>query len=575
MDCLNVLELQERKIDFDVPNEDAKARLTLVSDNKCDRPRLALIAFRAIVKGQIHLVDGEAHVKVSKHGKFSFSIPCHTIAIEVEVIASNSYECFAKLRGYFPPLYKVDFTSNSTSVRLTIKHCNTLAVDTSGLDHSPVLPGEDRIGGHQLGPGRSSRAMAIVHLAMFEAMNAIIKTHKSHVGLVSNEKQGRNGKPSVEAAIYQATHDTLVWLYPSHRPRLGLDKEEIMSQLLRGSQAEKKWVKKGIVVGKKAAAAVIALRTDDGSSLLEPTIGVDYFPSDAPGEWRMDPISQIPKAIGANWSKVTPFIIGTADKYRCPPPPALDSAEYAAAFNEVKALGGDGVTTTTVRSAEQTFIGVFYAYDGMPSLCAPPRLYNQIARTIADTKGLDSVELLHMLALINVAMADAAIACWDSKYHHKFWRPVTAIREADQGTGPSGLGDGNAATVGDVTWTPLGAPASNLTNGVNFTPPFCAYPSGHSTFMPAVGQVLRHILGTDEVSFTFVSDEYNGKTVDAQGNVRPLHPRHFSRISQVEDENGDSRIFLGIHFKFDKTAGAVMGHAVADEVFEKLFQKLE
>src|SRR5438132_9503153 len=173
----------------------------------------------------------------------------------------------------------------------------------------------------------------------------------------------------------------------------------------------------------------------------------------------------------------------SASQFRAPAPPALNSAEYTAAYNDVKSLGGDGIVTPTSRTAEQTEIGTYWAYDGTPSLCAPPRLYNQITMHIADQMGTssDPVLLARLLALINTAMADAGIASWESKYFYQYWRPVTAIRESDVGTGPTGLGDGNADTMRDVNFTPLGAPASNLT-GPNFTPPFPAYTSGHATF---------------------------------------------------------------------------------------------
>src|SRR5262249_1851131 len=161
----------------------------------------------------------------------------------------------------------------------------------------------------------------------------------------------------------------------------------------------------------------------------------------------------------------------SGDQFRAPPPPDLTSAEYAAAFHEVRALGGDGQATATLRSDEQTRIGIYWAYDGTPSLGAPPRLYNHLAPEIATAQGTtNAVHVARLLALLNVAMADAGIAVWESKYHYQFWRPVTGIRESDPNTGPTGLGDGNDDTTGDVNFTPLGAPASNSA-GPNFTPP--------------------------------------------------------------------------------------------------------
>ncbi|HWP42693.1 MAG TPA: vanadium-dependent haloperoxidase, partial [Blastocatellia bacterium] len=259
-------------------------------------------------------------------------------------------------------------------------------------------------------------------------------------------------------------------------------------------------------------------------------------------------------------------------QFRTPPPPPINSLEYAAAFNEVKALGGDGVITPTIRTEEQTHIGIFWAYDGTPSLCAPPRLYNQITVQIAEQMGSSTVELARLLALVNTALADAGIAIWESKYFYQYWRPVTGIREADEGTGPTGAGDGNPATVGDPNFTPLGAPASNLA-GPNFTPPFPSYPSGHGGFGGALFQILRRFYGTDNIPFTFVSDEFNGVTQDNAGNVRPLLPRSFSTLSQAEEENGQSRIYLGIHWSFDKTEAIAQGRRVADYVFKHAFQR--
>jgi hypothetical protein len=200
-------------------------------------------------------------------------------------------------------------------------------------------------------------------------------------------------------------------------------------------------------------------------------------------------------------------------------------------------------------------------------------LYNQIAVQIATQMDTDDVELARLLAMVNTAMADAGIAIWESKYHYQFWRPVTGIRESDAGSGPSGAGDGNLATIGDVNFLPLGAPASNLT-GPNFTPPFPAYPSGHAGFGAALFQTLRRFYGRDDIHFTFVSDEFNGVTRDNHGNVRPLKPRSFRSLSQAEEENGQSRMYLGIHWSFDKTAGIAQGRRVANHVFRHAFQPL-
>jgi hypothetical protein len=183
---------------------------------------------------------------------------------------------------------------------------------------------------------------------------------------------------------------------------------------------------------------------------------------------------------------------------------------------------------------------------------------------------LGTADLARLLALANTAMADAGMAIWDSKYYYDFWRPVGGIRESDLGTGPTGLGDGNSSTTGDPTFTPMGAPASNLT-GPNFTPPFPSYPSGHGGFGGALFQTLRRFFGTDNVAFTFVSDEFNGVTKDNAGHVRPYMPRSFANFSQAEEENGQSRIYLGIHWSFDKTQAIAQGRNVANYVFDHAF----
>lgn len=440
-----------------------------------------------------------------------------------------------------------------------LRYWNEIAIDASALDHTPVAPGENRNFGEQVGPGRTARAFAIVHIAIFDAVDAIDEKYESYSGI-----SPAPDKTSMDAAIAQAAHDTLVSLYPSQQAAFDDLLTEDLRQIPGGDRKRKA---NGIELGRRAAAAILALRTGDGSEDAEPRIGQGYTMGDAPGEWRQDPVSQSPLAMGAYWFKVKPFVVESTQQFRCPPPPALNSPEYAAAFNEVKALGGDGVVTPTSRSADQTVAGIFWSYDGTPGLGTPPRLYNQIAVQIAEQRRSNVVQTARLLALVNIAMADAGTTIWESKYLYKTWRPVTGVREADVGTGPTGLGDDNPATTGDSTYTPLGAPASNLT-GPNFTPPFPAYPSGHAGFGGAFFQILRHFYKTDHIAFTFVSDEFNGVTRDNQGNVRPHLPRHFSSLSEAEEENGQSRIYLGIHWAFDKTEGIAQGRNIADYVFK-------
>lgn len=459
--------------------------------------------------------------------------------------------------------YKFRVKADKASGLAGLRRWNQISIDASGLDHTPVAQGETRVFGEQLGPCRASRAVAIVHIAMFEALNAIVDKYESHVGMYpASKKTNRN------IAVAQAAHDTLVVLFPSQ--------EAIFDQkLAEDLAAVPNNVKKtsAILLGRTAALTALGLCYNDGSKHAEPRINVNYIPSDLPGIWRQDPISQIPLALGAQWNTVRPLILESASQFRLPPPPAINSPEYTVAFDEVKRLGGDGVTTPTERTADQTEAGLFWAYDGTPSLCAPPRLYNQIAIQIADQRGQNDIDTARTMALVNVSMAEAGITSWDSKFFYNYWRPVGGIREADEGTGPTGLGDGNANTAGDVNFMPLGAPASNLM-GPNFTPPFPAYPSGHATFGGALFETLRKVYGTDNIAFTFTSDELDGETLDNQGNPRPLRPRTFQTLSQAEVENGQSRIYLGIHWAFDKTEGITQGRAVADYVFQNVFEPI-
>lgn len=446
----------------------------------------------------------------------------------------------------------------------TLRYWNQVAIDASGLDHTPPAAGEDRAFGEQLGPGRASHAMAIVHIAMFDAVNAIVGGYQSYTGI----QPARRGA-SIDVAIAKAAHDTLARVFPAQRKRF----DELLAEDLRQIPGDRSARQEGFRVGRRAAAAILAMRRHDGSEAADPIMGTEWVTSDEPGHWRQDPVSLAPIALGAKWGRVRPFVLRSGRQFRAPPPPSMTSEAYTRAFNEAKALGGDGVTTPTERTDEQTLIGIFWAYDGTPSLCAPPRLYNQLVTTLSERSD-DVIKLARLYALVNVAMADAGIASWESKFHYDFWRPVTGIREADEDTGPAGTGagDGNPATFGDPDFMPLGAPASNLA-GPNFTPPFPTYPSGHATFGGALFQILRRFYGTDQVAFTFVSDELNGVTVDNDGHVRPFVPRSFNSFSEAEEENGQSRIYLGIHWEFDKTAGIAQGRRVGNYVFNNAFQK--
>lgn len=443
-----------------------------------------------------------------------------------------------------------------TTLADRVRYWNEAALRANAIDHTPPPPGSSRRFGEQYGPVRSARALAIVHLAIFDAANAVLRRYPAYTGMGVAPADS-----SPDAAVAKAAHDALAALYPSQARDLDSMYARDMSQVADG-RAENN----GVDTGRRAAAAMLALYPP-GDNVEDAIVGVNFFPGNAPGKWRPDPVSGSRLALGAFWRGQRPFVVPGLSGFRPAAPPALGSSAYAAAFNEVKWIGGDGVTTPTHRTAQQTIAGIYWSYDGLPGVGAPPRLYNQIAVQVAKQRAVGGMELARLLAMVNVAIADTSLVVWRTKYEDQYWRPVTGIREADPGTGPTGLGDGNAATRGDVRWTPLGAQASNTTMP-DFTPPFPAYPSGHAAFGSAMFQVLRRVLGTDAIGFTFVSDEFNGITRDNSGVVRPRLPRSFASLSQAEEEDGQSRIYLGVHWSFDKTAGIQIGRAVADYVVE-------
>ena len=211
---------------------------------------------------------------------------------------------------------------------------------------------------------------------------------------------------------------------------------------------------------------------------------------------------------------------------------------------------------------------MYWAYDGAKGLGTPPRLYNQIVREIA-TKQLNNSGVLNttdenarLFALVNAGMADAGIIAWRAKYFYNLWRPVIGIREDDVGTGPTGLGTGSTANA-DPFWQPYGAPNSNRPGAKNFTPGFPAYPSGHATFGTTVFEIVRAFY--PGVTFDFVSEEINGKTTDVDGSVRTFMKRHYNLDDAIRD-NLESRVWLGVHWRFDGEGGKSAGEVVASKV---------
>jgi hypothetical protein len=424
---------------------------------------------------------------------------------------------------------------------------NQIAIQAAVNDYS--LPP-----GYQIGPTRLGRAMAIVQAAVYDTVNSIDPTYKPYLIQVSAPADA-----SMDAGVAQAAHDTLLAMFPNQQTYL----DGALASSLAGIPTMP--AVDGVAVGSTVASYILKVRSNDGSQKDAAGQPVNYTFGQLPGQWRPDPLHPTQEPLTPDWGDVTPFSIPNANKFLPPPPPALDSLAYATAYQEVKTIGA---LNSTVRTPDQTQIAFFWGYDAQPGLCAPIRFYNQIAEVIAGQEGNNEVQNARFFALVNIAMADAGIVAWDAKYLYDLWRPITAIRENDPGTGPTGLGSGNPYLVGegDPNWQPLGAPAHDGTG--NFTPPFPSYTSGHGTIGTALFKMMEDYYGTDHVHFTVTTDEFNTIT-----NVT-LSPRSYDSFSQAAGENAISRIYLGIHFHFDATMGMMAGDNIADWVFENTLRPL-
>jgi hypothetical protein len=417
---------------------------------------------------------------------------------------------------------------------------NQIALQAAVNDYS-LAPG------YQIGPTRLGRAMAIVQAAVYDSVNSIDPQSTPYLIQISAPADA-----SLDAAVAQAAHDTLVAMFPNQQSYFDSELASSLTGIATMPAVE------GVAVGSAVASYILAVRADDGSQIDAVGQPAHYTYGQLPGQWRADPLHPNATPLTPDWGSVTPFAISSTAPYLPPPPPTLDSLAYATAYQEVKILGA---LNSTVRTPDQTQLAFFWGYDAQPGLCAPIRFYNQIAEVIAQQEGNNEVENARFFALTNLAMADAGIVCWDAKYLYNFWRPITAIRENDPGTGPTGLGSGNSFLVGqgDPNWQPLGAPAHN--GGGNFTPPFPSYTSGHATIGAALFKMMEDFYGTDNVQFTITTDESNTITNGS------LSPRSYDSFSQASGENALSRIYLGIHFHFDATAGILSGDEIADYIF--------
>jgi hypothetical protein len=272
------------------------------------------------------------------------------------------------------------------------------------------------------------------------------------------------------------------------------------------------------------------MRASDGSDT--PLLDSDYPQGTEPGEYRFVPGANFTFEPG--WADVTPFVLERSSQFRAGPPYSVKSQKYAADFNEVKSLGGNDLTTPSMRSAEQTEIGLFW-------IESSPLAWNRLARSVSASTGLDLWENARLFGLLNLALADGYIGSWETKHHYNFWRPATAIHAADT--------DGNPSTAGDPTWTPL--------------EPTYAIPdhdSAHSVEGGAAAEVLSQFFGTDQITFSACSLSLpdGSRCTDAA----PVF-RHYTSFSQAADENALSRILIGIHFRRATEEGVQHGRKIA------------
>ncbi len=370
----------------------------------------------------------------------------------------------------------------------------------------------DAIRGNRTPPPRASRGLAILHASIYDAVNGISRTHEAY--LVQSKVPASASK---EAAASAAAHRVLSALFPTNTAAFDALHARTLAGIKKGPQK-----RMGMAWGQKVASQILSARADDGSGDT-----VTPLPALGPGDWVPTPPAFAPYLL-PQWGSLTPFTMSGHAQFRPPGPPVLDSAKYAADFNEVKALGA---AVGSTRTADQSQIALFWA-DGAGTE-TPPGHWNHIAQDVGAALGNTMEENARLFALLNLAMADAAICAWDAKYNFHNWRPVTAIRMADL--------DGNPDTAPDPAWSSF-----------IVTPPFPDYVSGHSTFSGAGATVLAMFYGTDNVSFTTGSDFLPGVT------------RSFTSFSGAAMEAMNSRLYGGIHYRFANEDGLASGLQIGE-----------
>src|SRR6516164_3302668 len=358
-----------------------------------------------------------------------------------------------------------------------------------------------------------TRSFAIMHAAIYDAVNAIDGTHKPYLVRLSASHFA-----SQEAAAAAAAHEVLVKLYPNFQATLDAQLQQALTQLPNVGKAE------GISTGNTVADRILALRSNDGSNAPP----IPYVFGNAPGDYQSTPPNFPTQPQFTHWSRVTPFALESADQFRPGGPPKLTSDRYGDAFDQVKSLGIAGSTTAT---ADEALTGRFW--NG-----AIQNYWNEIAQTASLAHDLTTAENARLFALLNLSFADAVIAFYDAKYTYNFWRPVTAIRAADT--------DGNPDTEADPNWLPE----------VGNTTPDPSYPGAHAVISTAGAEVLISFFHKDHLEFDVTSEVLAGVV------------RSFTSFQAAAEEATLSRIFAGVHFLFDLTTGQRLGSDVADFVVD-------
>jgi len=356
-----------------------------------------------------------------------------------------------------------------------------------------------------------ARSMAIMHVAVFEALNSLEPRYAPYRARLRAE-----GGASADAAAASAAYHALVRLFPDQVKTFEPAWQTTLQSLPDGPSKEN-----GIRLGQQSADAALADRNKDGADAP-----ITYKPFTAPGKY-------VPTVLPASstWGAVRPFALQSGRQFRPPAPYALTSSEWAKDFNEIKAIGGK---TGSTRTAEQTDIARFWQVIG-------PSTYNPVVRQLAAAKGLDLLDNARLFALTSMATADAAVAIFDAKYTYNFWRPITAIRCADI--------DDNEATALDATWEPL-IP----------TPMHPEYPCAHCTFQGAAAGVLQSLYGDSVPRFVMTSTSAPGMK------------RSFDRLSDYVAEVVNGRIYEGVHYRTSGEVGASMGRRIGEYVVQNVLK---